>query len=219
MQEASVASVIAQSRGRRAQRVAYEQTVAPAFEALTLAEAKAHLKVQHAFEDAQIAQACVAARGYVESGWGLALIEQTWKATLDLWPRSGLLLRPHRVRALVSARVWGAGAYQSFDLANLILAGERPAYVHVTDGGTVPLPDRSIAGIELTFTTGLADAPADDVTPTAVPDDIKRAMLMLVGHWYRNREATLTIAGRGMTSDVSLGVADLMRPYRSKRLA
>lgn len=41
--------------------------------------------------------------------------------------------------------------------------------------------------------------------------DIETAMLMLVGHWYANREAVIT---NGSSSTVDLAVDSLLQPYR-----
>ena len=63
-------------------------TAAPAVEPVSLAEAKAHLRVDSDHEDALIAQLIVAARIFVERTLGLALIAQSWSYFLDALPRS-----------------------------------------------------------------------------------------------------------------------------------
>jgi len=58
---------------------------------------------------------------------------------------------------------------------------------------------------------------ADDPLYMADPDallygeDIEIAMLMLIGHWYANREAVIT---NGTSSAVDLAVESLLQPYR-----
>ena len=47
-----------------------------------------------------------------------------------------------------------------------------------------------------------------------VPAPIRQAMLLLIGHYYRNREAV--VVGT-INSDLSMGVKNLMAPYRSYR--
>src|SRR5262245_26780663 len=61
-------------------------TSAPALEPVTLAEAKAHLRVDGAAEDTLIASLLLTARLHVETTHGLALITQGWRLTLDRWP-------------------------------------------------------------------------------------------------------------------------------------
>jgi uncharacterized phiE125 gp8 family phage protein len=60
--------------------------------------------------------------------------------------------------------------------------------------------------IRISYTAGLTD----------VPDDMKQAVLMLISHWYENREAV--IVGT-ISAEVSLGVNQLLSPYMARRLA
>ena len=58
---------------------------------------------------------------------------------------------------------------------------------------------------------------ADDPLYLADPDallygeDIETAMLMLIAHWYANREAVIT---SGTSSTVDLAVESFLQPYR-----
>jgi len=61
---------------------------APLIEPVTLAEAKVHLKIDHADEDTYISSLISSARRFCEKYTRGALIEQTWKWTLDRWPGS-----------------------------------------------------------------------------------------------------------------------------------
>ena len=59
------------------------RTVEPALEPVTLAEAKAHMRLGHDSEDALIAGLIRAARDEVERTTGTALIDQDWRLALD----------------------------------------------------------------------------------------------------------------------------------------
>ena len=59
------------------------RTLAPGAEPVTLAEAKDHLRLQHASEDELLAGLIRAAREDVERATGMALIDQTWRLALD----------------------------------------------------------------------------------------------------------------------------------------
>jgi len=56
---------------------------APAFEPVSLADAKAQCRVDVADDDALISGLVTAARQYVESETGMALITQTWDVFAD----------------------------------------------------------------------------------------------------------------------------------------
>ncbi|UUP18915.1 head-tail connector protein [Nitratireductor thuwali] len=157
------------------------RTVAPAAEPLTLAEAKAHMRVAHAVEDDLIAGLIRAAREEVERATGLALINQSWRLVLDGWPKGGtVLFRRGPVREVLSVTVFGADGGASLIAAETYQADtiSDPARLHLEDR---PPPGTALNGIEIDFTAGYGEAGTD------VPDLLKRALLMLVAHWYEFR--------------------------------
>lgn len=51
----------------------------------------------------------------------------------------------------------------------------------------------------------------DDPAPILLNDDVKAAMLLLIGHWYANRESVVV----GQTvAEVPFAVEALLQPYR-----
>ena len=52
---------------------------------------------------------------------------------------------------------------------------------------------------------------ADDPDPILLNDDVKAAMLLLIGHWYANRES---VAIGQTVAEVPLAVESLLQPYR-----
>ena len=61
-------------------------TTPPAVEPVTLAEAKAHLKIDTTDDDALITALIPAARARAEWHTGRALVTQGWTLWLDAWP-------------------------------------------------------------------------------------------------------------------------------------
>jgi len=61
-------------------------TTGPTTEPLTLALAKAHLKVEHSEDDTMITAMIIEARSWCEQYTRRALIEQTVTVNLDVWP-------------------------------------------------------------------------------------------------------------------------------------
>ena len=79
----------------------------PAAEPLSLAEAKAFLRLETADDDPLIAAFISAARLHVETQTGLALITQSWRMVLDCWPANGrIAVRPAPLQTLTAARVF-----------------------------------------------------------------------------------------------------------------
>ncbi len=157
------------------------RTVEPAVEPVTLTEAKAHLRISHASEDELIAGLIKAARDEVEKATGAVLIDQSWRLALDCWPRDGTAtIVRHPVKEILSVTVFGAdGEATLVDPGTYMLDSlSRPARLHFE---TTPAPARIMNGIEIDFTAGYGEAGTD------VPDLLKRAILLLVAHWYEFR--------------------------------
>jgi uncharacterized phiE125 gp8 family phage protein len=152
----------------------------PAAEPLSLADAKAFLRVEHSDDDALVAALIAAARGHVEAFARCALIAQTWRLTLDRWPESGRI-RPRigPLRALVAARVRDESDIAA-DIATDGFVVDRAAGEIAAPPWALPPPRRATAGIELDLEIGFGGA-AD------VPPMLAQALRMLVAHWYENR--------------------------------
>jgi uncharacterized phiE125 gp8 family phage protein len=185
------------------------RTTEPAAEPVTLAEAKANLRLDHDGEDELVEGLIRAAREEVETATGLALIEQHWRLCLDRLPRSGeVLLRRHPVREIVSVTIYDRdGAANIVDPAHYMLfAGGRPARLIFE---AVPGSDHARNGIEIDFRAGFGEAGTD------VPDLIKRAILMLVAHWYEFRAS---FGAARQPVGFPEGYDRLIAPYRMRRL-
>src|SRR5690242_14642320 len=73
----------------------------PAVEPLSLAEAKAFLRVEHDDDDDIIAALIAGARIHVEAQTRRALITQSWRLVRDCWPQDGRIeVRPAPLRSL-----------------------------------------------------------------------------------------------------------------------
>ena len=187
-------------------------TSGPALEPVGLAEAKAHLRVDGAAEDSLIQSLVITSRLHIEAALGLALVTQSWSWFLDRWPKSGRLVLPLRpVVALASVRLWNDdGGSVSLDPAGFLLDGHgMPPRLAALSTAGLGQPRRALNGVEIAFTAGFGPAPAD------VPETIRHALLLLVAHWYENREPVEIGAS---ASAVPAMVSELLQPFRRRRL-
>ncbi|MGD9839603.1 MAG: head-tail connector protein [Afipia sp.] len=153
---------------------------APAAEPLSLADAKAFLRVEHGDDDAIITALVSAARHHVEALARCALITQTWRLVLDRWPDGGRIVpRIGPLRVLAAARVFNA-AGEASEIDPEIFAVDRAAGALAAPSWSLPVPGRSTAGIELDIEVGYGAA-------GDVPQRLLQAIRMLVAHWYENR--------------------------------
>lgn len=157
------------------------RTTAPAVEPVTVAEVKAQLRIGHDSEDDLLDGLIRAAREEVEVRTGLALLSQNWRLAMDRWPHFGrIALLRYPVIEILSVTVYGTEGEASLvdpstyeaDLAS------RPTRLYFL---TRPVPSRILNGIEIDFSAGFG---ADAGT---VPEGLKRAILVLVAHWYEFR--------------------------------
>ena len=181
--------------------------VPPAGEPLSLDEAKALLRVEHADDDAVITALIAAARGHVEALTRCALMVQTWRVVRDAWPAEGrLVLRRGPLRAVVAARVFdAAGVAHAVDVQRFVV--DAASGVIASPSWALPAPGRCVAGIELDVELGFSAQPED------VPAPLGQALRMILAHWYDNRGAVAS----GATL-LPAGAAVLLAPYRTLSL-
>ncbi|GAA0566699.1 head-tail connector protein [Rhizomicrobium electricum] len=174
----------------------------PAAEPVTLAEAKAHLKIDTSDEDALVATLITAARARAEWHTGRAFVTQRWRLRLDAWPQQGVIELP--LPPLVSVEevaVTDAGGIRSVldPAAYRVDAASAPGRVIVT---VRPPSLRARDGLEVAFTAGYGDA-------SAVPVAIQQAILEVVADLYTHR---------GDDDPVGVSGQALLAPYRVFKL-
>lgn len=184
-------------------------TSPPATEPVSLAEAKTHLRVPHADDDAYISTLIIAARRAVESRTGLALITQGWSLWLDRWPDApvaSLGLAP--VSAISDIVAFGEdGTPATYDPSHYYLDGvSKPGRAVIRPDRLPPLPGRKVNGIEVRFTAGFG------VAASAVPQELKQALLLIIAHWFDRR-------GEGDGGSLPLSAVEILSRHRIARLA
>ncbi len=179
---------------------------APAVEPVSLAEAKAYLRVETGDDDDVIAALTAGARIHVEAQTRRALITQSWRISADNWPEDGRLpIRPAPLQALSAVRVYDfGGTPHAVDTQAFVL--DLGACALAFAPWALPMPGRIAAGIELDVVVGYGDAAID------VPEPLRQAIRLLVAHWYENRG--LVASGSTQTAALPATVAALVVPYR-----
>lgn len=160
---------------------------APAAEPLTLTEAKAHLRVEHTSEDTLITALIVAARTHAEAFTRRAFVTQTWDLFLDAFPDDAAtpirIPLPSLVTVDSISYVDDAGATQVWGSSNYLVDNKSdPARVTPAYNVSWPATRDQVNAVTVRFTAGYGNA-------AAVPQAIKQAMLLIIGHLYEHREA------------------------------
>jgi uncharacterized phiE125 gp8 family phage protein len=186
-------------------------TTPPALEPVTVAEAKAHLRVDGDAEDILIGSLVLTSRLHIEAALGLALITQSWTLALDRWPRGNHIDLPMTpLQSVDDVRVVnGAGIAMIIPAESyLVDLASRPGRL-VWNNTIPPIPGLPAKGIEIDFTAGFG------ATADSVPAPLKHAILMLTAHWYEHRDPDDIGTS---AAQVPAAVSDLIQPFRTIRL-
>lgn len=189
--------------------MALRLTVEPAQEPITTAEAKAHLRVSHSSDDTLIDALVTAARKVAENELGRSLLTQTWVKTLDGFQDAIELPYPP-IQAVSSIDyVDDDGATQRLSSSSYAVdISSEPGWIMPAYGYDWPSTREEINAVTVTYTAGYASA-AD------VPQPIKHWILLMVGHYYENREASV----QQISMTPLPFVAALLDPFRLPRVA
>lgn len=179
----------------------------PAVEPVSLADMKAHLRLETDDENALVADLTASARVLVERRTRLLLISQSWRLTLDRWGETRRVPLPFGpVLAVTAVRVRPAsGPPAALDPALYRLDGSRDPTRLVVDA-TAPEPGVAAAGLEIDATCGFGTDPA------SVPAPLRLAIRRLAAFWFERR-------GDGREAAMPPDVDALLAPYRRPRFA
>ncbi len=181
----------------------------PAEEPVSLAEAKAFLRLDDTAEDALVTTLITAARLHVEGTTARATVAQSWRLVLDAWPVEREIRLPVApLLSLLAVTVFDEeGEPTELDIGQFEIDAVTPRLL-LPAGIDLP-PMRERQGIEIDYVAGYGPDAAD------VPADLRQAMLVLVGYWFANRDAVI-VAGSGAV--VPPGFDRLVAGYRRVRL-
>lgn len=159
---------------------------------ITTADAKDHLRVDHADEDSLIDRLIVASIIAIETKARSAIVPQTLELRVPRFPYSvGYLMLPRSpVRSVASVK------YLDEDLVEQTVD---PSVYAINDGAMPArlfLSDTSVA-LWPTVKGGRPDSvrvryDAGPATTSGVGDEMISAILLMVGHLYENRQAVVT---------------------------
>lgn len=197
----------------------------PPVKPISVAEAKAQLRIDTADDDARIGALIAAAVQHIDGrdGWmNRAFVQQTWELRLDAFPwireanRYGSIILPLPPLRSVDSVSYRDSAHQLqvWDPSNydVDLGGDWKG--RITPKQAVPWPqtDTQPDAVIVRFTAGYAPvigSPTDYLAN--IPETVRQALLLLVSHWYENRAPVLI--GR-QARELPMAVQALLAPLR-----
>lgn len=172
---------------------------APATEPVTLAELKAHLRIDTEAEDAPLAALLATARGTLESITGRSFVQTEWVAYYDAWPLAGTYLGAPQAREIelpkapllsVASTVVSHVKYldtdgnlQTLSAADYTvepgLSANWFGRIWLKPAASIPTIGEFPGALRVTFYAGYGAA-------AAVPEEIKTAIKLLAAHLHTN---------------------------------
>ena len=183
------------------------RTTAADVEPVSLAEAKAHLRVDISDDDSYISALISSAREWVEDYLDCSLITQQFTVRMDKFPTEIELPRPPMVASGTATAVIvtyvsnDTGASETLSSsAYRVDRDSRPGVVRNLYGQTWPSHLNDQNSVTVSWWAGYGS------TGASVPARVKHAILMLVALWFERRAAVDNMGG----SELPLGVRWLL---------
>lgn len=189
----------------------------PTIDPISLAEAKAHCRVSIDDDDGILAGYILAARVHLEGETRRAFMTQTWDLTVDdrwpteriggVWRHRIVLPRPPFVSVTAVTYVDQLGETQTLAADQYRVAKSDTGEWVITPAYGVNWPGirEQMAAITVRFVAGYGSNPGN------VPEPLRQAMLLLIGHWYENREA---VNVGNIVTPLPFAVDALLFPFR-----
>jgi len=181
---------------------------APSGEPLAAAELLDHVRELDTTQAPYLETLGVVARQHVEEYCRRALLTQTWKLLLDAFPEDEFIRLPRPPLQSVTTVQYRdlTGTLVTWDAANYVVdTASLPGRIHRAYGISWPSTRCQANAVEITYVAGYG------TQPEAVPEPVRHALKLLVGHWYNIREPVITGT---IATPLPLTVAALLGPYR-----
>jgi uncharacterized phiE125 gp8 family phage protein len=181
---------------------------APSTTPITLAEAKAHLRVDHTDEDTLIQTLLDAAVSHFDGYTGIlgrCMISQVWELYYDAFPSGDMQVPLGNIISIDTVEYVDPTTeiYTTWSDTNYEV-DEKSVEGWIVPIDSWPTAMETTNAVRVTFTAGFG------ATAASVPGAIRAALLLMIGHLYKNREAVADAA----MAELPMGVRALVDPFR-----
>lgn len=187
----------------------------PVAEPISIAECRSHLEAQEYgdttvddADDMMILGLLSAAREYCENFTGLSIARKTYEIALDEFPDAEIELpMPPAIEIVSVTYVDATEAVQTMAANTYVLdTYQLPAWLLPASGTSWPTAGSFINAIKVRYIAGYSD----DSDGEPLPNALRAAMLLVLGHLYKHREDSAAAA----LASIPLGAEAMMRPLR-----
>lgn len=185
------------------------KTVAATARAIELDAVKSHLRIDWESDDMLLEGMIDTACAWLETSVGRSLVTTTWRLDIDCWPECPLELPQSPLIAVSNVKYLDEdGVLTTLDAANYYVSTDSftPATLTFLTETALPTTQVRPNAVQVTYTAGYG------ATFASVPATAKHALLLLVGHWYENREV---IVPGTVSKELEGSLASLLRTLKT----
>ena len=184
---------------------------------ITLEEIKDHLQIERGEtgSDEVLKGLRAASVEMAQNITGRKLMSQKWDVYFDDWPAGNDIELPFSPLVSVAA----TGITYTGSTSNTMTLGSTSWAVDTVSEPPRIVIDNTVNGWptdELHYNNPIRIVGTYGYSASSdIPQSLKHAMLLMIGHWYENREETITGVGLSM-QEIPLGAQSLLEMYRTK---
>jgi len=189
------------------------EVTAPTYEPVSLAEAKAHLRVDIPDEDILISALIVAARQRCELYTNRAFVQRTLRADIDYFADE-ICLPYAPIVSITHIKYYTAASPSVLTtLSSGVYYLSRGRVLRNYGQNWEPTDSREGA-VQITYVAGYASTSSPQYPPSDVPQAVKQAMCLYIGDMYENREAQVLYPGAMQDNRTAENLLNFYRIYR-----
>ncbi len=164
------------------------ETVVPATEPITTAQAKSHLRVDISDDDTLIGGLITAARQHAELFCGRSFAQHTYRADLSAF--NDQMVLPYRpIQSITSIKYYNTDSPQVLTtLSSNVYSLVHNKIVRNSGQSWIATSPR-LDAVQITYVTGYADQSSPQGVAANFPQTIAQAMYLVISDLYENREA------------------------------
>lgn len=199
------------------------QLTQPSHEPVSLAEAKAFLRLISSDQDDLVSALVTSARMATELLTNRCLVNQQFQLSFDRFPGSwpfsygfgSSLLSPYREIHIPRSPLYSIDEFTYTNMStgepvtmaattDYQVSGREPGRLQPAYGQAWPIARWSLESISIKFTAGYGDTAASPAVGIDSPEVFNLAIKLMVGHWFENRES----------QEMPKAAENLLQPYR-----